>query len=152
VNYDYSAIYDGVFPYRASSEEICNHDKEGTIWEFPIYCEQRPAYDFISPVRIFRIIRARFHRHAESGVNYPQKSSGNSLKKSNPFRLYGKFPRKFDFNQLTGGQMIRQLKKIRHQPGKLPFITIIGHSKSFIHYNYFTLNRFLKFIYRKRSI
>jgi len=148
VKFDYTDIYDSTFPYTFSLTDVCRKDPDSKIWEFPIHSELRPLSDFISPVRIFRITRAMFHRHRKN----PDSKTGNlPLNNSGVNKSLFLRARKFDFNQLSGGQMIEQLRKIKAMPGKLPYLTISGHSKSFIRYNEFTLERFLKYINRNNS-
>jgi hypothetical protein len=56
---------------------------------------------------------------------------------------------KMDFNQATGKQLIRALKRIeikyKSYDGDLP-VVLIGHSKSFIKYNEKSLEPFLKYV------
>ena len=63
VCYDYRHAYDNLLTYRASSKDINLQDPAGDLWEMPIYTEMRPFWDFISPIRIFRMVRAKFHKH-----------------------------------------------------------------------------------------
>ncbi len=150
-NYDYSNAYDAAFPYRASSKDICRPDPEGKIVEFPIYCQLKPLPAFFSPVRILRMLRARKHRHARPA---PRPEGGR--RESGAFRKYlnlltGKHPRKFDFNQLTARQMIRTLQSIEGRGGDDDYITLIGHSKSFVRYNEYTLKAFLQYVARNKD-
>ncbi len=63
VCYDYRLAHDNLLPYTASAEDINVFDPMGKITEMPIYTEMRPFYDFISPIRIFRMVRAKMHKH-----------------------------------------------------------------------------------------
>lgn len=140
--YDYSDAADDTFPYRADTNNICLEDSSSQLWEFPIQTRMVELWSLVSVIRIFRAIRAQFHRHKHNRgpINQPGTDSQSPLK--------GRHPRKLDFNQLQGFQMIRQLKGIQSAPGKLPYVTLIGHSKSFIPYNTITLRRFLSYISR----
>ena len=42
---------------------VDHYDANGTLVEMPIYTEMRPFWDFVSPIRIFRMVRAKFHKH-----------------------------------------------------------------------------------------
>lgn len=139
VKYDYTLAYDSTFPYRASLTNICENDLNSPLWEFPIHSELRYFFDFLTPIRLFRMIRARFHKHKPNGEN-------QELKLGLYEKLFKKHPRKFDFNQLSGGQMINQLKNIESAPKNFQYLTLIGHSKSFIPYNETTLKKFLNFV------
>ena len=148
VNFDYSNAFSSTFPYKASTNNICQADPDSMLWEFPIHCELRPLVEFIAPIRVFRIIRAFFHKHKKSENTILAQTK--SIPHRKPIRrwltiLLTKHPLKFDFNQLTGRQMIKIIKNI----GKVSnhgYVVITGHSKSFIVYNVCTLRKFLKFI------
>lgn len=152
VNYDYTSAYHNTFPYKADTENICLNSSGSPIWEFPIQCELHTFIHFISFIRIFRAVRAKFHRHQKIKETENQitenRISGSILKEI----IFQKFPRKLDFNQLSGIQMINQLKKIRPQDDNMNFITMIGHSKSFISYNRFSIGFFLKYLVKNKQL
>lgn len=89
VCYDYRTAYDNLLPYKASAENINDYDPAGAITELPIYSEMRPFYDFVSPIRLYRMLRAKLHRHkrpagagtpmAAAAVPSAQKESGSSV-------------------------------------------------------------------------
>ena len=66
VCYDYRNAYDNLLAYPASMTNINERDEQGTLVEMPIYTEMRPFWDFVTPMRVFRMIRAKFHRHKEN--------------------------------------------------------------------------------------
>lgn len=156
VNYDYMNAYDPTFPYYASNEDICEYDPKGALLEFPIHCELKPITAFIAPIRIFRALRALRHKHDRS---YPsgektttKKSGGIKGKIAKYFSILTSLhPRKLDFNQLTARQMIQTLKKIDNKQSSNNYITLIGHSKSFIKYNEKTLRGFLKYVQKHKD-
>jgi len=155
VDYDYTDAYNETFPYKASIEDICQFDPISKLVEFPIHCEMKYLISFITPIRIFRAIRALRHRHDEND----QKSNKNKISACSNGKIYSKFtklmpstyPRKFDFNQLTGKQMIKALKKIKNDADKLNYVTLIGHSKTFIKLNEKSLKEFLNFVDKNRK-
>ena len=63
VCYDYRTAYDNLLPYTASARNINDYDPAGAITELPIYTEMRPFYAFVSPIRLYRMLRAKLHRH-----------------------------------------------------------------------------------------
>ena len=147
VKYDYTNAHHPTFPYKASLLEICENDENSPLWEFPIHCELRPFYDFITPIRLFRMIRAKFHKHKMPAGKNKSSSLMEKEGKDSPLSMFNrKFPRKFDFNQLNGKQLINQLKTIKTEPEMHGFVTLIGHSKSFVAYNEITLQKFLSFV------
>ena len=148
VKYDYTNAHDPTFPYKASLDEICENDENSPLWEFPIHCELRPFYDFITPIRFFRMVRAKFHKHkkpASVEVKKQSDTNGNGFLKKLRLLLASRHPLKLDFNQLSGRQMVQCLKDVEIRD-ELGYVTCIGHSKSFVRYNSYTLDTFLKFI------
>lgn len=153
VSYDYSEAYDCLLSYSADAWNI-NHlapsSQTGIITEYPIYTEMRPFWSFISPIRVFRMIRAKFHRHKHSTAS--QASKGSDINKSDNRHLsiksfFRKSPWKMDFNQATGKQLIAAAKRIkgtRVEDRDVVDVILIGHSKSFLPYNELTLEEFLK--------
>ncbi len=152
VNYDYSNAFSSTFPYKASINNICEYDSENLLWEFPIYSELKPIFNFISLIRLFRIIRASFHKHKQQ-KDYSKVKTKTLSRIKNINKFYGffsaKYPLKFDFNQLSGAQMIKYIKNIGKDSNN-GYVTLIGHSKSFIKYNTYTLTKFLKFLARDK--
>jgi len=153
VSYDYSEAYDCLLSYPADARNI-NHiapsSQKGIITEYPIYTEMRPFWSFVSPIRIFRMVRAKFHRHKHSAAS--QTSKGSVINKSDNRHLsiksfFRKSPWKMDFNQATGKQLIAAAKRIkgtRVEDRDVVDVILIGHSKSFLQYNELTLEEFLK--------
>ncbi len=153
VSYDYSEAYNCLLSYPADARNI-NHlaptNQSETITEYPIYTEMRPFWSFISPIRVFRMIRAKFHRHKHSAAS--QASKDSSINKSDNRHLsiksfFRKSPWKMDFNQATGRQLIAAAKRIkgtRVEDRDIVDVIMIGHSKSFLPYNETTLEEFLK--------
>ena len=153
VSYDYSEAYDCLLSYPANARNI-NHlapaSQTGIITEYPIYTEMRPFWSFVSPIRIFRMVRAKFHRHKHSTAS--QASKDSDINKSDNRHLsiksfFRKSPWKMDFNQATGRQLIAAAKRIkgkRVEDRDAVDVILIGHSKSFLPYNEKTLEGFLK--------
>lgn len=153
VSYDYSEAYDCLLSYPADALNI-NHfapsNQSGVITEYPIYTEMKPFWSFVSPIRIFRMVRAKFHRHKHSAAS--QASKGSDINKSDNRHLsiksfFRKSPWKMDFNQATGKQLIaaaKRIKGMRVEDRDVVDVILIGHSKSFLPYNETTLEEFLK--------
>ncbi len=159
VCYDYRSAFDNLLSYPASAKDINYYDTDGQLLEMPIYCEMKPFWQFISVLRIFRMIRAKFHKHKhnqesrvknqESGLN---KDDNRTLSIKSFFRLS---PWKMDFNQGTSRQLITAMKRImqrRVSDRDLVDVILIGHSKTFIPHNEKTLKPFLKWIKKQDCI
>lgn len=59
-----------VSTYPALALDFNRYDADGHIIELPIYTEMRPFWDFISPMRVFRMVCANFPVPSEiSSVN-----------------------------------------------------------------------------------
>ena len=157
VSYDYSEAYHNLLSYPADVLNI-NHlapeGQSGVITEYPIYTEMRPFWSFVSPIRIFRMVRAKFHKHKQSKSSLESKNS--EINKSDNRNLsiksfFRKSPWKLDFNQATGTQLIGAFKRvlgIKVEDRNTVDVILIGHSKSFLPYNGKTLERFLKWAAR----
>lgn len=157
VCYDYSLAYDNLLSYPASSLDINQMDSHGQITEIPIYCEMQPFWHFLSFIRIFRMVRARFHRHKHS----EQKTaiSANADAKDNRSlslkAFFRRSPWKLDFNQATGCQLIEATKRVMRRSiiGRDAVdVILIGHSKSFIGHNEKTMEQFLRWTYEQGNI
>lgn len=154
VCYDYREAYSNLLPYKASCNNINEFDENGMITEYPIYTEMRHFWSFISPIRIFRMIRAKFHKHKKKEVAAPKSISENDNRRLTVKSFFVKSPWKFDFNQANGAQMIGALGRIRrmnNNPELVP-VVLIGHSKTFVPYNEKTLEKFLKYANRCEDV
>ena len=154
VCYDYRNAHDNLLSYKASSQDINLLDPNGQIIEMPIYTEMRPFWDFISPIRIFRMVRAKFHKHkhneSASISTVQQVANKDDNRKMSLRSFFVKSPMKMDFNQVNGKGLIRMMKNImlRAQREHLEHVDVmlIGHSKTFVPYNEKTLRPFLEWI------
>ena len=152
VCYDYRNAYDNLFSYTASAEDINQYNPKGTITEMPIYTEMRPFWDFVSPIRIFRMVRAKFHehKHNEQTTSVQATTDKNDNRKLSLRSFFVKSPLKMDFNQVNGRGLIRMMKNIMHRAKKENLqhidVVLIGHSKTFVPYNEKTLRPFLDWI------
>ena len=169
VCYDYRAAYDNLFAYPASMLNINERDEKGQLIELPIYTEMRPFWDFITAMRVFRMIRAKFHKHKKNdgmsreqgSLNESQTLNDELQKKANKedrskltlksfFRLS---PLKMDFNQVNSRGLKRMMKNVmrkvegmRELENERINVVLIGHSKTFVPYNEKTLEPFLKWV------
>lgn len=155
VSYDYSEAYHNLLSYPADSQNI-NRLAPATqaeiVTEYPIYTEMRPFWSFVSFIRGYRMIRARFHLHKKKKVSSDStsvrigKADNRKLSIKSFFR---KSPWKMDFNQATGSQLIAAMKRIKEVPvqdREVVDVVLIGHSKSFLPYNERTLGIFLNWV------
>lgn len=152
VCYDYRNAHDNLLSYQALAEDINLYDANGLLTEMPIYTEMRPFWSFISPIRIFRMVRAKFHKHKDN----QQKSSINTNIDKNDNRklslrsFFVKSPLKMDFNQVNGRGLIRMMKNIMRRAERENLshvdVILIGHSKTFVPYNEKTLRPFLEWV------
>jgi hypothetical protein len=160
VSFDYSAAESELVPWRVGEDDLCSRDDRGRLWEFPIYCENRWIGAFLSPNRLYRVAQSRQHRisknenpsaPAAKGVRTFAKKTGLLDKLS---VMTKKHAWKADFNQCTGRQLIKALRRAeqRYANGSdnLPFI-LIGHSKLFNRVNEKSLRPFLKFVASHRQ-
>ena len=152
VCYDYREAHDNLFAYPAAVRNINEYDAEGKLVEMPIYTEMRPFWDFVSVIRVFRMIRAKFHKHKHADANEVRAtaiSSGDNRKLSlkSFFRLS---PLKMDFNQVNSRGLKRMMKNVMRRADDAMKdnvdVILIGHSKTFVPYNEKTLEPFLKWI------
>jgi hypothetical protein len=145
VNFDYTEAASDMLPWRADDDALWRQNPKGSLWEVPIYSENRRLGAFLSANRIYRFLSGRLHRIPRSfhgsGTNGTRPSTRRRLS-----GLAGKHAWKADFNQCTGRQLIGALKRgaSRHGDfnGPLPFV-LIGHSKLFTSWNERSLRPFL---------
>lgn len=124
VCYDYRHAYDNLLPYTASADDINRHDPRGQITELPIYTEMQPFYWFVTPMRLFRMLRAKFHRHKQNtpsptASHLPQSAQLADNRRLTFRSFFRKSPLKMDFNQVNGKGLIRMMKHILHRSATL---------------------------------
>ena len=150
VCYDYRNAYDNLLSYPASAKDINHYDTNGELIEMPIYTEMRPFWDFISPIRIFRMVRAKFHKHKHQSQPQSVTADKNDNRKLSLRSFFVKSPLKMDFNQVNGRGLIRMMKNIMRRAKREHLehvdVILIGHSKTFVPYNEKTLRPFLEWI------
>jgi hypothetical protein len=151
VNFDYHTAPSEMLPWLADTNALWRENPQGRIWEVPIYSEHRRLGAFLSLNRVYRAVLGRFHRVPGS---LPQPADAASAPRppsrtQRLARLLGRHAWKADFNQCTGVQLIRALKRgaARHDPksGPVPFV-LIGHSKLFTAWNERSVRPFLAFV------
>ena len=161
VCYDYREAHDNLFAYPASVRNINEYDAEGTLVEMPIYTEMRPFWDFVSVIRVFRMIRAKFHKHKHAAADKvgnervkeltqaARRDDNRKLSLKSFFRLS---PLKMDFNQVSARGLKRMMRNVMRRVNseelnvKSVDVVLIGHSKTFVPYNEKTLEPFLKWV------
>lgn len=149
-SFDYTEAQSSLLPWRADRDNICLVDPGSPLWEYPIYCEMRSIWAFLSLNRFYRVFQTESNRLGddEAPPANPEGQREGRLAKIRAL-LLGKHPWKADFNQCSGPQLIGALKRARRsygdRPGLLPFV-MIGHSKTYGRYNEATLEKFLAFV------
>ena len=161
VCYDYRETYDNLFAYPASMKNINARDEKGQLIELPIYTEMRPIWDFVSPIRIFRMIRAKFHKHKKKGLGderisgLEEKANRDDNRHVTWRSLFRLSPMKMDFNQVSARGLKRMMRniikrvrglEIRGLGSERVSVVLIGHSKTFVPYNEKTLTPFLEWL------
>lgn len=159
VTFDYSNAHSDLVPWTVDEDDICQHKGGGKLIEAPIYCERRWIGAFLTTNRIRRLLMSRRHPIARKS------NDGTSDRMSLPLtrklikkilQLTRKHPWKADFNQCTGRQLIRALKRASrtHDPkgnAQLPFV-LIGHSKQFDQANEQSLRSLLDYVVQNLSL
>jgi hypothetical protein len=152
VSFDYSDIPSELVPWRTDEGDICRREDNGPLLEAPIYSERRWLGAFLSPNRIYRAFSGRAHALRDDVRN--GNSFTDSIQKHDRlgkffFGLVGRYAWKADFNQCTGRQLIRAIKRAAEKYDRdgdaLPFV-LIGHSKLFTRQNERSLKSFLSFV------
>jgi hypothetical protein len=154
LNFDYSNAYSNALPWFIDLKDINNKDNSGKLLEIPIYCVEKPVFSFLTPLRIYRVITASFHKHKvmdeipqTANINFVKEPLSKAKKLKN--LIFKKHAWKLDFNQATARQMINSLKQIEAKysdyPNDIP-VVFSGHSKLAIGLNNFTIRPLLKFV------
>jgi hypothetical protein len=159
VSFDYSNAHSDLLPWRADEEDICRRHPQGGLVEIPIYCERRWIGAFFSANRFYRAMMTRAHRIQNLSpradlVPRPGPKPASALRRKLSL-LTDRHAWKADFNQCTGGQLIRALERAEQKlPARsskaLPFV-LIGHSKQFTRANEQSLRPFLAFVSERKD-
>ncbi len=155
VCYDYRHAFDNLLSYPASAKDINYYDTKGALIEYPIYCEMKPFWQFLSLLRIFRMVRAKFHKHKQASGGSEQRTDKDDNRKLSLKSFFRLSPWKMDFNQATSRQLIAAMKQIMRRnitDRDIVDVVLIGHSKTFVPYNEKTLEPFLKWISKQEEI
>lgn len=153
VSFNYSSAPSELVPWLADEDDICRRNDAGSLLEAPIYCERRWIGAFLSANRIYRAYQSRKHPFNGASSAGASISDGYAANGQSPLKVlrtvFHKHAWKADFNQCSGQQLVRGLKraetKHRSASGNLPFV-LIGHSKLFTRHNGPSLSSFLKFV------
>lgn len=161
VCYDYREAHDNLFAYPASVRNINEYDAGGQLVEMPIYTEMRPFWDFVSVIRVFRMIRAKFHKHKHAATDksgnervkeLTQAASRDDNRKLSIKSFFRLSPLKMDFNQVNARGLKRMMKNVmrrvegQESRAESVNVVLIGHSKTFVPYNEKTLEPFLQWV------
>jgi len=158
VRFDYSHADSEAVPWPLDADDVCRRDERSTLFEFPIYSENRPIWAFLSANRLYRVVQGRLHPLPGRDENAAEPDRAS--RRSAPARLAGKarasvdmlFRKhswKLDFNQCSGRQMIAGLERARSRyalRGMHVPIVLIGHSKLFNRFNEGELRPFLRHV------
>ncbi len=153
VSFDYSNAHSNLLPWPVDERDICRRDDSGMLTEVPIYCERRWIGAFLTRNRVHRALMSRAHRIPKTStvVSQANESLGRGKHKlTESIRgLAQKHAWKADFNQCTGRQLVRALRRAvadhEYVPEDLCFV-LIGHSKLFTRGNERALEPFLKHV------
>ena len=151
--FDYTHAHSALRPWRANLDDICQQDESSQLWEFPIHSDLRWIGAFLSANRIYRAVQTYRHRLVVPQTLPPNAVvgalSGPRGIRKRLERLVGRHAWKADFNQCSGKQLIRAVKRADREFGsaaiRLPLV-LIGHSKLITHLNEWSLRPFLSFI------
>lgn len=142
VKFDYGSAPSPLVPWKVSHDDMCARSEGGRLWEFPIYSERRWIGAFVTPQRLARAFLGALHRHRfqslrDEAVTSDKAARTNGATSRGPWWTR-KHAWKADFNQCSGAQLIRALRRADAVHGRedvhLPFI-LIGHSKLFSRFN-----------------
>lgn len=156
VCYDYREAYDNLLSYPASRLNINEIGNDG-ITEYPIYTEQHYWWYFVTPMRIYRMVRSKFHKHKNNSIKTSESlnANNNDNRKLTLKSFFRKNIWKLDFSQAEGWQLINATKRIlkrKIEGRKEVSITLIGHSKTFFRHNEKELEKYLKWIDSNASL
>ena len=156
VNFNYTSAHSDLIPYPVDMNDVCNMDPKSELFEFPIYCEKRNTFAFLSLNRIFRVIQQKLNPlpPGVADVSIANHEAKTTLLSRVRTFIAKTHPWKMDFNQASGRQLIRGLKraKTRYESDErdLPMV-LIGHSKLFTKINELSLRPFLKYVARRKN-
>jgi hypothetical protein len=160
VRFDYSKADSETVPWPVDPTDVCRRDESGELFEFPIYCESRPIWSFLSANRVYRVVQGRIHPlpdAAPPGDGKEGRAAAKSERATSVLRkgtkmlslLSRRHALKLDFNQCSGSQMIAALKRAKAGygglHGEVP-VVLIGHSKLFNAFNERQLRKFLAYV------
>ncbi len=154
VEFDYRSAESDLLPWRTDSIDIRRAAPGGQLWEYPIYAEALPLWQFVSPPRLYNSYRRWRDGHRFVGQGEPRPSataSSSTAKRSKLQKLTDRHPWRADFNQCSGGQMRaaldRAYARYRHVGHDLPFV-LIGHSKLHNRFGHRALRNYLRHVER----
>jgi hypothetical protein len=161
VRFDYAAAESEAEPWPVDASDVCRRDERGLLFEFPIYCERRPLWSFVSVNRVNNAIQNRIHplppepvmANPASGQASATETTSTLEKGARLARLiFKEHARKLDFNQCSGRQMVASLRSMEARYASrtrdVP-VVLIGHSKLFHRQNEGQLRTFLDYVARR---
>lgn len=160
VCFDYSDAHSDLVPWPVDRDDVCRRDPQGRVFEFPIYSESRPVWQFLTPNRVYRVLQSTFNplpkdEFAPTVVdNSPNRNRMRGLVGRLREILLARHAWKLDFNQCSGTQLVEAARRIRDRYARsktdLP-VVLIGHSKTFTSMNQRSLEPFLRFVADNRD-
>ena len=151
VSFDYAGAHSDLVPWPVDADDVCRRDPRGRVWEFPIYCERRPIWHFVTANRVYGAIQGRLNPLPKGEYEPSGEGARGVLDRLARVRdlLLARHAWKLDFNKCSGRQLVAALRRIeeRHagSDGILP-VVLIGHSKLFTSLNEASLEPFLRFV------
>lgn len=61
VKFDYRRAHSDLVPWPIAEDDVCKRDPSGTLFEFPIYTEEKPIWTFLTANRVYRVIAQRLN-------------------------------------------------------------------------------------------
>ena len=168
VRFDYSRAESDTEPWPVDSSDVCRRDDGGRLFEFPIYCELRPIWSFLSLNRVNNALQNIIHplppsAPEASGTDVADGRAASTRGAASLLRraaglmgaLFENHALKLDFNQCSGRQMVAALRRAaaRHadRQSDLP-IVLIGHSKLFTRHNEGQLRKCLRYVVSRSDL
>jgi hypothetical protein len=155
VKFDYTNAHSDLVPWPVADDNICRRDEKGELIEIPIYSERRWIGAFVTRNRLRRAVIGRGHPIQNTGLHGSKTDSPPAPPQKQKLlrtlsMLTQRHAWKADFNQCTGLQLIRALRRAsqkHEQTGQEACcFVLIGHSKLFTSFNQRSLEPFLRYV------
>lgn len=157
VRFDYRGAHSDLIPWPIDDDEVCRLDRNGGLFEVPIYSELQPIWHFVSRHRIARAVdrwinpvwkdpALAAHLAAERTGEPGPAHRGAVAHLGAVLRRHAL---KMDFNQCSGRQLADGVQRAERRCAGLglavPFV-VFGHSRTFTSANERSLAPFLRLV------